>query len=106
MISRKPDIGVQKDGRVILRGNAYKKMRLRLKGIAQGRCELCGKHCEDGDVHHLHGRGGGRRDDRIVVDGERRLQYACRQCHSGKHIPQKVVPAKPTAEEFDAMLGL
>jgi hypothetical protein len=39
---RKPDIDVQKDGRVILRGVAYRKMRLKLKGLAKGMCEECG----------------------------------------------------------------
>jgi hypothetical protein len=35
-MNRKPDIDIQKDGRVILRGNAYKKMRLKLKGLLRG----------------------------------------------------------------------
>jgi hypothetical protein len=103
---RKPDIDVQKDGRVILRGVAYRKMRLKLKGLAKGMCEECGTHCENGDVHHPNGRGGGRRDDRIFVDGIRNLFYWCRECHSGHHVPEKVVPAKPTEQEFDEMLGI
>jgi nucleoside-diphosphate-sugar epimerase len=109
MISRKPDIDIQKDGRVILRGNAYRKMKEKLRAMAGHRCELCGELCANGDVHHLgsgRGLGGGKRDDRIFVDGTRNVLYACRECHSGKHIPAKVVPAKPTEDEFNEILGL
>lgn len=106
MISRKPDIDEQKDGRIILRGNAWKKMRLKLKSLAKGMCEMCQDHTENGDAHHVNGRGGGRRDDRIFVDGKRNMLYVCRECHTGKHVPKKVVPAKPTEQEFDAILGL
>jgi 5-methylcytosine-specific restriction endonuclease McrA len=106
VMQRKPDVEETKDGRVILRGNAYKKMRLKLKGIAQGRCEKCGKHCENGDADHVRGRGAGKRDDRIFIDGVRNLQYLCRPCHSGKHVPEKVVPAKMTDKSFDELLGL
>jgi 5-methylcytosine-specific restriction endonuclease McrA len=106
-VNRKPDVELTKDGRLVLRGVAYKKMRLKLKGLAQGKCELCGAHCENGDVHHLNGRGGGKRNDVInLPDGSRNVVYACRPCHSGKHIPAKVVPAKPTDSELDELLGL
>jgi hypothetical protein len=103
---RKPDIDVQKDGRVILRGVAYTRMKSKLFAEAGGRCEACGKKTFDGDVHHPNGRGGGKRDDRIYVDGKRNLFYWCRSCHSGHHVPEKVVPAKMSASEFDDLLGI
>jgi hypothetical protein len=103
---RKPDIDVQKDGRVILRGVAYKKMKAKLFGEAGGKCENCGKRTFDGDVHHPNGRGGGKRDDRIYVACQRNLFYWCRECHSGHHVPEKVIPAKPTEQEFDEILGI
>jgi hypothetical protein len=103
---KKPDIDVQKDGRVILRGLAYRRMKGKLFAEAGGRCESCGKKTLDGDVHHPNGRGGGRRDDRIFVDGIRNLFYWCRSCHSGHHVPEKVVPAKMSDQDFNEMLGI
>jgi hypothetical protein len=103
---KKPDIDVQKDGRVILRGVAYAKMKRKLGELAEYRCENCGEHTIIGDVHHPNGRGGGRRDDRIYVDGIRNLFYWCRACHSGHHVPEKVVPAKMSDQDFNEMLGI
>lgn len=106
---RKPEIDVQKDGRVILRGLAYSKMKAKLRAMAGGCCELCHRRCSDGDVHHLgagRGLGGGKRDDRIFVDGTRNVMYACRECHTGKHQGTKPVPKKPTEKEFDSLLGI
>ena len=110
MIGKKPDIEITKDGRVILRGAAYQKMRMKLCNLAGERCENdgCGKYTPlaSGDAHHPNGRGGGKRDDRIFVEGKRNLYWHCRPCHSGKHIPEKVVPAKPTEAEFEELLGI
>jgi hypothetical protein len=103
---KKPDIDVQKDGRVILRGVAYAKMKAKLRNLADSRCENCGHGTVDGDVHHPSGRGGGKRDDRIYVDGKRNLFYWCRSCHSGHHVPEKVVPAKMSDQDFETMLGI
>ena len=105
-MNRKPEIEVKKDGRVILHGNAYTKMKAKLRQIAGGTCEKCGIYSTQGDVHHPNGRGGGKRDDRIFVNGVRNLFYWCRSCHSGHHVPEKVVPVKPTESEFNAILGL
>jgi hypothetical protein len=99
-------IEVKKDGRVLLFGTYYTQMKNKLRELAGRMCEKCGDYCWDGDVHHPNGRGGGRRDDRIFVDGKRNLFYWCRDCHSGHHVPEKVVPAKPTVEEFNELLGL
>jgi hypothetical protein len=97
----------QKDGRVILRGTAYLKMKARLRALANRTCEKCGDYIGDrGDVHHQNGRGGGKRDDRIVIDGKRNLLYYCRSCHDGKHIPAKVVPAKMSDQDFNDLLGI
>jgi hypothetical protein len=105
---KKPDIDVQKDGRVILRGLAYAKMKHKLRQLAGNCCENreCGCYTRDGDVHHANGRGGGKRDDRIFVNGERNLLYYCRSCHDGKHVPEKVVPAKMSDQDFNEMLGI
>jgi hypothetical protein len=107
---RKPEIEYTKDDRLILRGTAYHKMRVKLCALAEDKCENegCGRttHLQDGEAHHSKGRGGGRRDDRIFVDGKRNLFWYCKPCHSGKHVPAKVVPAKPTEDEFSRMLGL
>lgn len=105
-LNRKPDIIERKDGRIELRGAAYTKMKNKLRELAKSRCEECGKYDPNGDAHHGKGRGAGKRDDRIFVNGERQLYYLCRLCHSGRHAPAKVVPAKMTDSEFDKMLGL
>lgn len=104
--TRKPDVIERKDGRIELRGMAYAKMKNKLRQLAGNRCEQCGCYTMVGDAHHGKGRGAGKRDDRIFVNGERNLFYFCRGCHSGKHVPAKVVPAKMSESEFDAMLGL
>jgi 5-methylcytosine-specific restriction endonuclease McrA len=103
---RKSDIIEKKDGRIELRGVAYAKMKAKLRELADSKCERCGKFTLQGDVEHIVGRGGGKRDDRIFVDGKRNLEYLCRVCHSGRHIPDKVVPAKMNDSEFNSMLGL
>lgn len=107
-MNRKPDIDVQKDGRVILRGVAYSKMKAKLRDLANSCCEKCSRHLGrgEGDVEHPNGRGGGRRDDRIFVDGKRNLYFWCRECHSPRHSPLKVCPPKPTESEFNELLGL
>jgi hypothetical protein len=105
-MNRKPDIDVQGDGRVILRGNAYRKMKVKLRTLANGRCEKCGAYVMQGDVEHINGRGGGRRDDRIFVKGVRNLLYLCRPCHHWRHTDAKPCPAKPTEQEFDDILGI
>jgi hypothetical protein len=107
---RKPEIEVEKDGRLILRGRAYHQMRVKLCGLAEEKCENegCGRRTvlEDGEAHHTNGRGGGKRDDRIIIEGKRNLFWFCKPCHRGEHVPAKVVPAKPTDKEFTEMLGL
>lgn len=50
-------------------------------GEQRARCEGCGRPTMEGDGHHRYGRGGGRRDDRIEIGGERNLLYLCRTCH-------------------------
>jgi hypothetical protein len=102
----KSEIKVMRDGRVILKGTAYSKMKLALRKLAEDRCERCGKYTMQGDVEHKAGRGGGKRDDRIFVDGKRNLEYLCRQCHTGRHIPDKVLPAKVSDSELMDILGV
>jgi hypothetical protein len=105
---KKPDIQQMRDGRVILRGMAYAKMRSKLRELANNKCEVCGRFDMNGDVDHvvIRGMGGAKRDDRIFVDGKRNLIYKCRNCHNGRHQGEKPVPAKPTEQEFDDLLGI
>jgi hypothetical protein len=108
-MQRKPDVETTKDGRVILRNNAYKKMKCELRRLAGCCCEKCGRRVMNGDVEHRHGRGGGRRDDRIFVNGKRNLFYWCRECHTPRHSPPKVCPPKPeklSDAEFRELLGI
>jgi hypothetical protein len=106
--NRKPEIRTTRDGRLILSGSAYAKMKAKLRDLAQSKCEVCGFYTTTGDVDHvvIRGMGGAKRDDRIFVDGKRNLIYKCRGCHTGRHQGEKPCPAKPTPEEFDTMLGL
>lgn len=98
----------EKGDRVLLFGTFYAQMKRKLRELANNQCERCGKFTMQGDVEHItiRGMGAAKRDDRIFVNGKRNLLYLCRTCHSGRHIPDKVVPAKPTESEFDALLGL
>jgi hypothetical protein len=68
----------------------------------------CNKFTLQGDVEHIQtrGLGGGKRDDRIFVDGKRNLEYLCRQCHTGRHVPDKVLPAKVSDSELMDILGV
>jgi hypothetical protein len=105
-MTRKPDVIVRRDGRVELRGVAYTKMKNKLRDLAENKCEECGRFDTQGDAHHQRGRGAGKRDDRIFVDGVRRLFYLCRKCHSGRHVPDKIVPAKLNDAEFEKLIGI
>jgi len=96
------------DGRLELRGTLYQRMRSELCDLANQHCESCGRFVGlvSGEVHHVNGRGGGRRDDRIVVGGKRNLKWACSFCHRGQHVPEKVIPEKMSNEELRKVLGL
>jgi hypothetical protein len=60
---RKPDIRETKDGRIILTGVAYSKMKIKLRELADCKCERCNKFTMQGDVEHItiRGMGAGRR---------------------------------------------
>jgi hypothetical protein len=104
----KPEYLERRDGRVELRGTLYNRMRSELCDLANQHCEMCGRFVglASGEVHHVNGRGGGRRDDRIVVDGKRNLRWACGLCHRGQHVSDKVIPEKMSNEELRKVLGL
>jgi hypothetical protein len=108
MPNNKQNVKVCRDGRIMLSGSAYQKMKAKLRELAENKCERCSKFTLQGDVEHItiRGMGAAKRDDRIFVDGKRNLLYLCRVCHTGRHIPDKVIPAKQTDAEFEAMLGL
>ena len=64
----------------------WERIRDRVKELAHGQCELnIAEDCQPRtywlDTHHRRGRGGGKRDDRIVILGKRNLVACCRQCH-------------------------
>jgi hypothetical protein len=104
----KSEIKVCRDGRVILKGAMYARMKMKLREMAENRCEACGMYAMQGDVEHVQARGlgGGKRDDRIFVDGKRQLKYLCRKCHTGRHQGTKVVPAKVSDSELMDILGV
>jgi len=54
-------------------------LRARMAQDAHGRCELCGGMGID--RHHVYGRGGGKKEDRPIVNGIRFLLWICRRCH-------------------------
>lgn len=108
----KPDVHVYRDGRVRLSGAAYQQMRQLLCDLAGSHCEMhgCGKYTglASGQVHHIihRGMGSAKRDDRVFVAGVRQLMWLCPACHTGRHQPAKVVPAKPSPDELKQLLGL
>jgi hypothetical protein len=69
----------EKGGRVLLFGTFYTAMKRKLMELADNKCERCGKFTLQGDVEHIVGRGGGKRDDRIFVNGKRNLEYLCQR---------------------------
>jgi hypothetical protein len=56
-------------------------LRFRMSQERQGRCELC-QHMGT-DRHHVYGRGigGGKTEDRPVVNGVKFVLWVCRKCH-------------------------
>jgi hypothetical protein len=59
---------------------AQAAIRLRSKGI----CERCPTPAPEGDSHHIHGRGAGKRDDHPDA-----LLNLCRTCHDAAKIERK-----------------
>ena len=59
---------------------AQAAIRLRSKGI----CERCPTPVPEGDSHHIHGRGAGKRDDHPDA-----LLNLCRTCHDAAKIERK-----------------
>jgi hypothetical protein len=59
---------------------AQAAIRLRSKGI----CERCPTPAPEGDSHHIHGRGAGKRDDHPDA-----LLNLCRPCHNIAKIERK-----------------
>jgi hypothetical protein len=109
-MNQSPDLRVFRDGRVILRrgSHLYRSMRWMLCELAGSHCEECGRYTpmDSGEAHHVNGSGGGKRDDRLFVDGVRQLNWLCKDCHRGTHDGPKPVPAKPTREELKRILGM
>ena len=77
-----------KDLRTIYSGPHYKKFRRAIWERCGGFCEMCGQAMvEDWEdlargfhVHHVNGRGGGKRDD-----VESKVRGVCAPCHRGEH---------------------
>ena len=73
----------------------WEKIQALVKQEAQGRCELnlsdnCASATQWGDTHHVYGRGGGKREDRLQVEGIQMLKFACRSCHEIAKIERRL----------------
>jgi hypothetical protein len=65
----------------------WERIKALVKSNAGSRCERCQNFEQWGDTHHIHGRGGGRRTDVLVLsNGKKNLEYLCRECHSRAEI--------------------
>lgn len=83
-------VTVKKDGRTILTGKHYTKLREQVFLRDKGRCTSCDRHVglmpcgadSDMHLHHKHGRGigGGRRDDVLSE-----CEALCAACHRKEH---------------------
>lgn len=60
-----------------------REMRQRMRIQVQNRCEFCLQVAYYGDRHHVFGRGagGGKKEDRPIVNGVRFVVWCCRACH-------------------------
>lgn len=81
----------------------WTRVQALVKETAQNRCQLantadCAGRTQWGDTHHIYGRGGGKRDDRLTVAGRPNLAYACRPCHNEAKIKRRW----PREEHHDA----
>jgi hypothetical protein len=74
--------------RFVATPHGWQKIRNMLNDRAGFKCEECGAMAYFGDAHHVYGRGngGGKRDDRIEVNGVRLLFWLCRGCHERTNI--------------------
>lgn len=69
----------------------WEKIKALVKANVNSRCERCHAFEQWGDTHHIHGRGGGKRDDRPVLpNGTKNLEYLCRECHGTAKIKRRV----------------
>lgn len=73
----------------------WEKIEARVKSDAREVCALhtsanCPGRTQWGDVHHVYGRGGGKREDRPVVRGIVMLVYGCRPCHNEVRIKRRL----------------
>ena len=59
-----------------------------------GKCEACGKWCNERDPHHVFSKGAGR------VDARLNLIALCRLCHNGFH-----ASGKPSRAELLVIVG-
>lgn len=70
------------DGRrFVASPHGVRLLRFRMPQDVRGCCELCGGLGTD--RHHVYGRGlgGGKTEDRPVVNGVKFVQWLCRKCH-------------------------
>lgn len=94
-------ISVTKDGRTILSNIDYTKLRRAAYERSGGVCECgCGRSAPwpqdslqiaswEGELDHIHGRGGGKRNDALSD-----VRWIRSDCHKGKHLGPKPVPSK------------
>lgn len=92
----KPMIMVYEDGREVCLGQAWADRKVEVWELDERRCVVCHRSLlsplertyDAAQCHHIHGRGmaGGKRDDRIFVNGERNLNTLCWACHAKSKI--------------------
>lgn len=103
-------IKITKDGRTIRTGKDYTEFRnevhfLQKSHCANPDCEIKGGRLTylyeplvySGSFHlnHLHGRGGGKRDDVIFRDGKQMVRGDCGKCHRVFHDQQERIASEP-----------
>jgi hypothetical protein len=92
---QRQEVRTMLDGREILSGAAKRARWMAVYDLDGGRCHRCGRRLDlpytnsvnSAEIHHVEGRGmsGGKRDDRIFVDGKRNLETLCpglNRCHA------------------------
>lgn len=99
-----------KDGRTIRTGADYTAFRFEVYLVQSSRCgnpkcEIKGGRFTSLDsalesydsfhLNHLHGRGGGKRDDVMFRNGKQMVRGDCGKCHRVFHGQQEAVQSQP-----------
>ena len=84
-----PGVKRMPDGREICLSNTagdreYEERTSTMASRQWNRCAICGNHMIRASFDHQQSRGGGKRDDRIVVDGRWHNAAVCLPCNGEK----------------------